>query len=137
MAKAEPTTFLFETDAGFILVEANNPAQLNSLWGSTVSTLGSLGIMGEHSSSHGTFTPDPGTGGRTGVGNLSKDDPDFHNPVGEGNNLSQGGSGLHGIYQSVRLGEPGLPPGVEADASPFLAEARNPNVHITPVDFIL
>jgi len=136
---AKPLTdnsFTFQTDLGTVQVTANNPAQLNSLWGGTIQQLGQTGIMGEHSSSHGVFTPDPGTGGRQGVGNLSKTDEDFHNPVGTGNNLSQGGNGLHALYQGVRLGEPGIPPGVEADADPILPIVHNPNISITP-DFIL
>jgi hypothetical protein len=137
MAKPEAESFVFETDLGDVLVEANNPAQLNAMWGGTVKQLGQSGIMGEHSSSHGVFTPDPGDGGREGVGNLSKTDEDFQNPEGTGTtNLSDGGQGLHGLYQGVRLGEPGLPPGVEADASPILPDFHNPNIHITP-DFVI
>jgi hypothetical protein len=136
---AKPLTdnsFAFQTNLGTVEVTASNPAQLNQLWGGTSSQLGQTGIMGEHSSSHGVFTPDPGDGGRDGVGNVTKDNEDFQNPEGDGNNLSQGGQGLHALFQSVRLGDPRLPPSVEADAEPILPTVHNPNVSINP-DFVL
>ena len=137
---AKPLTdnsFVFQTTKGQILIEAKNPATLNSLWGAGASHLAKEGIMGEHSSSHGFFTPDPGEGGRQGVGNVTKNDPNFQNPEGADNNLADGGQGLHALFQLLRLG-PGLPTAaVESTLAPFLPEAKNPNITITPIDFVL
>ena len=130
-------SFIFETTRGSVLIEAKNPATLNALWGVAASNLAQQGVMGEHSSSHGFFTPNPGDGGRQGVGNVSKDDPNFQNPEGVGNNLADGGQGLHGLFQSLRLG-PGLPPAaIESSLAPFLPQANNPNIVVTPLDFVL
>jgi len=117
----ETQTTIFETDIGDVALTYTNQAQLNQMWGSIASQLGDAGIMGDHTSSQGTFTPDPGDGGPVGVGNLSKTDEDFINPDASGpNNLASGGQGLHGIYQAARLGEEGLPPdSVEASIGPL------------------
>ena len=137
---AKPLTdnsFIFQTTLGQVLVTAHNPATLNSLWGVAASNLAQNGIMGEHSSEAGFFTPNAGDGGRQGVGNASKDNGPFQNPEGEGNNLADGGQGLHGLLQSLRLG-PGLPPAaVESTLQPFLPQSNNPNVTVTPIDFVL
>ena len=119
-----PVTTTIHTNLGDITVESTNAANLNSFWGGIASDLGNAGIMGEHSSSHGTFTPDPGDGGRQGVGNLSKTDPRFDNPTGDSQtNLADGGQGFHAVFQAARLGDPNLPPGaVEATVGPFFPE---------------
>jgi hypothetical protein len=134
----ETQSFTFDTDLGNAVLTFKNPAQLNQMWGSIASQVGQSGIMGEHSSSHGFFTPDPGEGGRQGVGNLSKTDEDFLNPdpTLDGNPLSEGSQGLHGLFQGVRLGDPTLVPPdiVEETVGPFLPETHG-NVSITPVDF--
>lgn len=125
MAK-ETQTLLFETVLGDVSFTFTNPAQLNQFWGDIASQLGSLGVMGEHSSSHGVFTPDPGDGGRQGVGNVSKTDLRFLNPdeLGE-NNLANGGQGLHAVFQALRLGAAGLPPdAVEAQIGPLFPSAH-------------
>lgn len=72
-------------------------AKLNRCWGELAAHMGQHGIMGKHSSAHGFFTPDPGEGGRRGVGNVSKED---HGP------LSEGGQGLHAIEVGHLLGAP-------------------------------
>ena len=131
--------FIFQTTKGLVLVEAHNPAALNALWGVAASNLGKEGIMGVHSSEAGFFTPNAGDGGRDGVGNSSQDNPNFQFP--DGVDAPGGGTaglnGLHGVFQSLRLG-PGLPPGaIESTLAPFLPEAHNPNITITPLDFVL
>ena len=58
--------------------------------------------------------PIPGEGGRTGVGNLSKDNPNFQPPdefVLSESSLSAGSQGLHALFQAARLGDPALPDG--------------------------
>lgn len=72
-------------------------AKINRCWGELAAHMGQNGIMGKHSSSHGFFTPDPGEGGRRGVGNVSKED---HGP------LSEGGQGQHAIEVGHLLGAP-------------------------------
>ena len=129
---AKPLTdnsFIFQTTKGQVLIEAHNPAMLNALWGVAASNLATQGIMGEHSSRPASSRPNAGDGGRQGVGNVSKDDPNFLNPEGVGNNLADGGQGLHGLFQSLRLG-PGLPPGaVEARWSP---SSCRPTIRTSP-----
>jgi hypothetical protein len=73
---------------------AQDGASLNRCWGDIASDVGSAGLMGEHSSAHSPFTPDPGEGGRRGVGNVSKED---FGP------LSEGGQGQHAITNGERL----------------------------------
>lgn len=130
-------SFTFQTTLGAVTITAKNPAQLNSFFGSIASQLGQSGIMGEHSSSHGVFTPDPGDGGRAGVGNTSKKVAAFQNPEGTGNPLSDGAQGLHALFQALRLGDPdALPPGaVEGTVGPFIPR-DHPNVTVT-FDFII
>lgn len=80
-------------------------ATLNHCWGQLASHLGKNGIMGLHSSAHGAFTPNPGDGGRKGVGNVSKE---------EHGDLSAGGQGIHAISVGSLLGASftaGLPEG--------------------------
>jgi hypothetical protein len=137
MAQPSVTTTLV-TNQGVQTFTSVNAANLNQFWGDIASDLGNAGIMGQHSSSHGTFTPNPGDGGRQGVGNLSKNDPRFDNTgLDSHTNLADGGQGLHATFQAARLGDPNLPPGaVEATVGPFFPEGHG-NVEvlgITPLD---
>ena len=66
-------------------VYAAPEAKLNHCWGQVTKQFAPLG---PHASAHSPFTPDPGEGGRRGVGNVSKED---HGP------LSEGGQGQHAI----------------------------------------
>jgi hypothetical protein len=132
----ETNPFTFETSlADEVVLTFKNPAQLNQMWGSIASQVGQSGIMGEHSSEAGAFTPDAGEGGRTGVGNLSKTDEDFLNPDPdlEGNPLSEGSQGLHGLFQGVRLGGDLRGEPVEETVGPFLPE---PHGNVT-VDVVI
>src|SRR4029077_18951115 len=106
-------TTTIHTNLGDITVESQNAANLNSFWGGIASQLAQSGIMGEHTSEAGAFTPNAGDGGRQGVGNLSKDDPRFDNPTADSQtNLADGGQGFHAVFQAARLGDPAhLPPG--------------------------
>jgi hypothetical protein len=65
-------------------------AKLNHCWGQVTKEFQAVGEpgMGDHASSHSPFTPDPGEGGRRGVGNVSKEDH---------GDLSDGGQGMHAI----------------------------------------
>jgi hypothetical protein len=91
-----PTKMLFATVAlsaglsGTGVVYAADNATLNHCWGQITKEFQAFGEpgLGEHASSHSPFTPDPGEGGRRGVGNVSKED---HGA------LSDGGQGLHAI----------------------------------------
>lgn len=74
---------------------AGPEANINRCWGELAAHMGQNGIMGKHSSSHGFFTPDPGEGGRRGVGNVSKEE---HGP------LPEGGQGHHAIEVGHLLG---------------------------------
>lgn len=119
----------FETVLGDVTFTFTNPAQLNRFWGDIASQLGALGVMGEHSSAHGVFTPDPGDGGRQGVGNLSKTDLRFLNPdeIDPVNNLAVGGQGLHAVFQAARLGAAGLPPdAIETSIGPLFPDPNGP-----------
>jgi len=105
-------TLVLETDISTDTFHFVNPAQLNQAWGSVASQLAQTGIMGEHTSAAGAFTPDPGDGGRQGVGNVSTSDPDFV-PVGQDSiSLSGGAQGMHATYNGALLGGDELPPGV-------------------------
>ena len=130
----ETSTFTFDTKLGDYVFEFSNPATLNRFWGEIASLLGQNGVMGEHSSSHGVFTPDPGEGGRTGVGNLSKDNPNFQPPdefVLSESSLSAGSQGLHALFQAARLGDPALPDGsAEESVGPFIVKST-PTVTVT------
>ena len=137
----ETSTFTFDTKLGDYVFEFSNPATLNRFWGEIASLLGQNGVMGEHSSSHGVFTPDPGEGGRTGVGNLSKDNPNFQPPddfVLSESSLSAGSQGLHALFQAARLGDPALPDGsAEESVGPFIVEST-PTVTVTFIpDFVI
>jgi hypothetical protein len=114
-----------------LVFDFSNPAQINQAWGQIIAHMGQEGIMGEHSSAHGAFTPDPflpdgsadpslSPPARSGVGNSSEDDPRFDNPDFEGNNLSVGGNGLHGVFQALRFGDPFPGNPVESQIDPFL-----------------
>lgn len=100
--------FAFTTTSALAAPEA----KINRCWGELAAHMGQNGVMGKHSSAHGFFTPDPGEGGRRGVGNVSKEE---HGP------LSEGGQGLHAIEVGHLLGAPflkrlGLP---EGDVEPI------------------
>jgi hypothetical protein len=91
-----PTKMLFATvalGAGLSatgVVYAADDATLNHCWGQVTKEFQAFGEpgLGEHASAASPFTPDPGEGGRRGVGNVSKED---HAP------LSAGGQGVHAI----------------------------------------
>jgi hypothetical protein len=77
-----PTKMLFATVAlsaglsGTGVVHAADDATLNHCWGQVTKEFQAVGDpgLGDHASSHSPFTPDPGEGGRRGVGNVSKED---------------------------------------------------------------
>jgi hypothetical protein len=99
----------FDTKLGDYVLEFTNPATLNQFWGEIALLLGEAGIMGEHSSNQGVFTPDPRDAGCAGVGNMSKTYPSFQPPdefvLLEGL-VSAGSQGLDGcsagLSQSAR-----------------------------------
>lgn len=126
----EQQSFTFTTVLGDVEIGFTNPAQLNQMWGSIASQLGGAGIMGQHTNANAQFISQP----RDGVGNVSNDDPRFDNPMFESqNNLSDGGNGLHAVFQAARLGSPALPPGsVEASVGPFFPDAHG-QVTFTPL----
>ncbi len=132
----QPVTFDFETDLGIYTFTAENAANINRFWGEIANTLGQSGIMGEHTSEAGAFTPNAGDGGRTGVGNLSNDNPDFSNLALDSNtNLADGGQGLHALYQAALLGGDDLPPGiVEGTIGPFVVDSSQ-NIEVVFVPF--
>jgi hypothetical protein len=138
----ETNPFTFETSlADEVVLTFKNPAQLNQMWGSIASQVGQSGIMGEHSSAHGRFTPDPfpdphtSEPARDGVGNASKTNTNFQNPdlTLVDNPLSEGAQGLHGLFQGVRLGDADLGAIPEAEVGPFLPE---PHGNVT-VDVVI
>ena len=121
MTKPVETSVIITSDGTFTFSSVND-ANLNQFWGDIVSQMGQSGIMGGHSSSHGAFTPDPGEGGRDGVGNSTMDNPNFLPDgaiAGTGDVLAEGGQGFHAVVQGVRLGSdlPGEP--VEETVGPF------------------
>jgi hypothetical protein len=65
-------------------------AKLNHCWGQVTKEFQAFGEpgLGEHANAASPFTPDPGEGGRRGVGNVSKE---------EHGDLSDGGQGMHAI----------------------------------------
>lgn len=134
-------TFVFHTTIGDYTFHYSNPAQLNQLWGQIIAELGDLGVMGEHSSAAGAFTPDPGDGGRAGAGNVSMDNLRFQFPDGDltDNNLADGGQGLHAVFQAARLGDPNLPPEIiEATIGPLFAESNGQiTVTFVPSDLLI
>ncbi len=70
-------------------------AKLNRCWGQVTKEFQAFGEpgMGDHASAHSPFTPDPGEGGRRGVGNVSKED--HGDPLVNG--LGDGAQGKHAI----------------------------------------
>lgn len=72
------------------VASAASDATLNKCWGQVTKEFQAFGEpgMGEHASAHSPFTPDPGEGGRRGVGNVTKE---------EHGALSEGGQGMHAI----------------------------------------
>jgi hypothetical protein len=124
-------SFSFQTNAGVYVFEFTNAANLNRFWGEIASDLGGAGIMGEHSSAAGVFTPDPGEGGREGVGNLSKDDPRFVPLDAPDADLAGGAQALHALFQAARLGDPNLPAGsIESTVGPFFVDSTH-NITVT------
>src|SRR5918994_4295700 len=116
---------------GEVLVfEFTNPAQINQAWGQIIAHMGQEGIMGEHSSSHGAFTPNSGDGGRDGVGNSSNDNPRFDNPESDAVNVSVGGNGIHGVFQALRFGDPFPGDIVEETILPFTPDLHG-NVSVS------
>lgn len=96
---------------------AQDDATLNRCWGDIASQVAESGIMGAHSSSSGTFTADPGEGGRTGVGNVSKTFGD----------LSDGSQGTHAIVNGARLGAETLPDDIpESTIGPLECDLDEP-----------
>jgi hypothetical protein len=81
------------TSAG--AVHAADDATLNRCWGQVTKEFQAVGEpgMGDHASAHSPFTPDPGEGGRRGVGNVSKED--HGDPLVNG--LGDGAQGKHAI----------------------------------------
>jgi len=77
-------------------------ASTNQCWGDIASQLAQRGQMGQHSSSHSVFTPNPGEGGREGVGNQSR----LLAEQGriETGEPGQGGNGLHAIANGALVG---------------------------------
>lgn len=77
-------------------------AKLNHCWGQITKQFQAVGEpgLGDHASSHSPFTPDPGEGGRRGVGNVSKED---HGA------LSEGGQGTHAIAVAPQSIQESLP----------------------------
>jgi hypothetical protein len=136
-------TATLDTNEGTFTFEFNNPSNLNRFWGQTIKEMAGAGIMGEHSSSHGVFTPDPGEGGRVGVGNSSKDDPrfqlDFDDPSVVNNNGNGGGSqGGHAIFQAQRFGDPNLPPGaIEGTIDPIVPQSHSNVTVVPPPDLLI
>jgi hypothetical protein len=94
MTRSVKTLLAAATVAGALcapgLVQAADGATLNKCWGKVTKEFQAVGEpgMGDHASAHSPFTPDPGEGGRRGVGNVSKED---HGA------LSDGGQGMHAI----------------------------------------
>lgn len=80
----------------------SNPAAKNQLWGCLASTFAQseTGAMGNHSSAHSRFTPDPGEGGRRGIGNVSKED---HSDLEGGQALANGAQGDHALRNNALL----------------------------------
>lgn len=116
------------------LAEADSPANNNVCWGKAASYLGSNGIMGQHTSAHGFFTPNPGDGGRRGVGNVSKEDHSL-DPTAPGGGLSQGAQGQHAVNVGINLGSPFLAGLPEGEVAPFecTAPGNSDKVTIEPV----
>ena len=87
--------------------------------------------MGDHSSAHGAFTPDPflpdGTvdphlsdPARDGVGNASRDDPDSRTLSSTETTSRMAGMALHGVFQALRFGDPFSQRPVESQLEPFV-----------------
>ena len=74
---------------------AADDATLNHCWGQITKEFQAFGEpgMGDHASAHSPFTPDPGEGGRRGVGNVSKEE--HGDPLVNG--LGDGAQGKHAI----------------------------------------
>jgi hypothetical protein len=134
-------TATLETREGTFTVETHNPATLNQIWGQVLSGMAQAGIVGEHSSSHGVFTPDPGDGGRTGVGNLSTDNDSFQFNFSDGttsDGLSDGSQGGHALFQAMLFGAPFIPPdAAEASIDPIYPESSGSFTVYYPEDTIL
>jgi hypothetical protein len=100
----------------------DNPATQNRCWGFVASEFARAepGAMGKHSSSHGFFTPDPGEGGRRGVGNVSKEDHTTPELVGTGQALAEGAQGQHADDVGNLLGADFIPDSeIEAQLDPI------------------
>jgi hypothetical protein len=83
------------------MANAKSPATNNVCWGKGAKHLAASGIMGQHSSAHGAFTPDPGES-RLGVGTVSKQN--HGDPEEPGGGLSQGAQGQHAVDVGAVLG---------------------------------
>lgn len=114
----------------------HNPATLNQMWGQVLSEMGQAGIVGEHTSEAGAFTPNAGDGGRTGVGNLSEDNANFQMTFSDGatsDGLSSGSQGGHAVFQSMLFGSDFLPPEiVEAQIDPIYPH----DTHVFTIDIL-
>jgi hypothetical protein len=82
---------------------ASPDATFNSCWGQSVKAFAALtpGIIGQHSRASSGVTPDPGDGGRQGVGNVSKN---TQTPPATNN-----GDGEQGVHANNNLAGVGLP----------------------------
>lgn len=87
------------------VVDAADDATLNQCWGETTKQFAqfpdSQPGIGEHSSNP-PQTPDPGDGGRRGVGNVSKED--FDDTDRGDIDLSDGAQGVHAIEVGTQMG---------------------------------
>jgi hypothetical protein len=92
------------------VVYAADDATLNQCWGELTKQFQAFGKpgLGEHANADSGFTPDPGDGGRRGVGNVSKEDFD---DIGLGDiDLSDGAQGVHANEVGMGLPECDGPP---------------------------
>lgn len=113
--------------------KADDGATINHCWGQLAAHLGTNGIMGTHSNAHSPFTPDPGDGGRTGVGNVSKNFHDNSGNDGTGQALANGAQGHHAINNGALLGQNAFL------ANPFLVivfgvDGTEPEFQIDPLE---
>jgi len=111
--------------AGMAQAQEQPPATTNQCWGDVASEMGQRGIMGQHSSSHSVFTPDPGDGGREGVANQNQVLAD--DGVISTGDPGEGGNGLHAIAVGELVGTINPVTGAEGTADPIVCDGTPGN----------
>jgi hypothetical protein len=131
-------TATISTALGDQTFQVVNDANLNQLWGDIAHQVAESGIMGEHTREGADFTPDAGSGGRIGVGNVSMDIfGGVDGTTGTGA-LADGAQGVHATTNGALLGDTLPSDFIESTVGPFTPDPHGVVTVVDPLhDFLI